>query len=480
MTRPDESQGGAAEPFPAYDELLQRVPEYDRFPRVDELEAATSKLVAASPAVRVWQCGVSAHGHPLRCLEVGSGPRRALLLGFVHPEEPVGSLVIEELLPLFAETSLAAELGFRFSILKTLDPDAARLNEPWFDRPGDLSNFVLHVYRSAYIDQPVWNFPVAYRRYTFAAPPPETRAAMAIIDREPLDFIMSLHNCSFGGGYFYLSDHDPELLDALAATRRAAGVPPHRGEPELPYLRSVGDAMYADVRVADEYEHLTRYGHDPLAKLAAGADSDEYAIQRWGCCAVLAEVPAFMSARVADTTPAGLTRAEAKLRGIAREQEHVEFLRRCLPALRAAAPEGQPWRRAVEGYLSDAAIELPAEARQAQTEPVFAHEASVAQAFDSLHLRELHALCRVGQFVRAADEALKTGGAALGRLALGGELAALGEAAEQRVRTRVTAIQTETGITPVPIRRRVQMQLGALLVALDFVRERLPAHRRRL
>jgi hypothetical protein len=58
-------------------------------------------------------------------------------------------------------------------------------------------------------------------------------------------------------------------------------------------------------------------------------------------------------------------------------------------------------------------------------------------------------------------------------------LAALREAAEQRVRTRVAAIQTETAITPVPIRRRVQMQLGALLVALDFVRERLPAHRRR-
>lgn len=466
----------------SYDELLGRVPDYDRFPSVDELEAATSKLVAASPAVRAWQCGVSAHGHPLRCLEVGGGPRRALLLGFVHPEEPVGSLVIEELLPLLAETGLADELGFRFSVLKTLDPDAARLNEPWFDRPDDLAHFVLHVYRSAYVDQPVWNFPVAYRDYRFDDPPPETRAAMAIIDGEPLDFIMSLHNCSFGGGYFYLSDHDAELLEQLAAARRAAGVPPHRGEPELPYLRNVGDAMYADIRVADEYEHLARYGHDPLKKLAAGADSDEYAISRWGCCALLAEVPAFASTRVADTTPAGMTRADAKLRGIAREQGHVDFLRECLPALQAGVPEGQPWRRAVEGYLSDAAVELLAEARQAQTEPAFAHEASVAQAFDSLHLRELHALCRVGQFVRAADEASTAGGGEGGTSqdhpAQSSELAALRVAAEQRVRTRVAAIQAETDITAVPIRSRVQMQLGALLAGLDFVRERRPPRRR--
>ena len=51
-----------------------------------------------------------------------------------HPEEPVGALVLEYLLPLLAG-GLAEELGFSFSVIMCGDPDAARLNEPWFGEP---------------------------------------------------------------------------------------------------------------------------------------------------------------------------------------------------------------------------------------------------------------------------------------------------------------------------------------------------------
>lgn len=45
-----------------------------------------------------------------------------------HPEEPVGALLLEHLLPLLAD-GLAEELGFGFSVVKVGDPDAMRRNE---------------------------------------------------------------------------------------------------------------------------------------------------------------------------------------------------------------------------------------------------------------------------------------------------------------------------------------------------------------
>ena len=50
---------------------------------------------------------------------------------------------------------------------------------------------------------------------------------------------MGLHNTNFGGAYFYLSEDD-EALSAieLTAVMRGRGIPPHCGEPEMPYLRT--------------------------------------------------------------------------------------------------------------------------------------------------------------------------------------------------------------------------------------------------
>ena len=75
--------------------------------------------------------------------------------------------------------------------------------------------------------------------------------------------------------------------------------------------------------------------------------------------------------------------------------------------------------------------------------------------------RELLALCRIGQFARLLDAGANDR-----------RLAALRDSAEVRVRERVAKVTAAAGIRPVPIRARVQMQLGALLAALAYARER--------
>ncbi len=134
----------------------------------------------------MWTAGRSRAGRPIRCLEIPGGPLQALLVGLPHPEEPVGALMLQYLLPLLA-AGLAEELGFGFSVVMAGDPDGVVLNEPWFDRPYDLAEYLLHVYRPPLADQFEWTFPVEYKRYGFLRPLPEARAVMEVVHRRPLD-----------------------------------------------------------------------------------------------------------------------------------------------------------------------------------------------------------------------------------------------------------------------------------------------------
>jgi hypothetical protein len=52
------------------------------------------------------------------------------------------------------------------------------------------------------------------------------------------------------------------------------------------------------------------------------------------------------------------------------------------------------------------------------------------------------------------------------------KLARLAAEAEARVRDRVAVVTEAARIRPVPLQRRVQMQLAALLASMAYVRER--------
>ena len=73
--------------------------------------------------------------------------------------------------------------------------------------------------------------------------------------------------------------------------------------------------MYRGISLIDDYEFYEAYGADPAVVLTFGTSSDAYAEARWDCFTLVSEVPCFTSPRIADQSPTGLTRREAKLRG---------------------------------------------------------------------------------------------------------------------------------------------------------------------
>jgi hypothetical protein len=462
------AKGGPAV-FPRYDDIVAGVPSYDGYLSVDELEASTDRLIAAHPDTQAWRAGASRSGHDIRCLEVGSGPLRAALVGAPHPEEPIGTLVLEYLLPLLAETDLAERLGFRFSVVKVSDPDGMRLNEHWFREPGDLAGFLLRQYRPPFVEQFEWTFPFDYKRYAFAKPLPEARAVMEVVGRAPLDLYMGLHNSHCSGAYFYVSHDDATLSGELAAVLAAAGLPPHRGEPEMPYLNAFGDAVFEAFDLSDDYEYFDRYGVEPAAALQGGTSSDAYAQAVWDCFTLVAEVPFFTSAKAADASPAGVTRGEAVLRGVEMERASVDWLHERYVEAAGHLTGESPWQRSLHAYLMGSKDDLRAETEMVARESYFAEEATVAQLFSSVYLRELDVLSHAGHLASMAAAEAQQNDA----------LAAVRIAAEEKVRTRTPQLAAAGAIEPVPVRTLVQAQLAALLCTLDAVRERYrPAHPR--
>lgn len=282
-------------------ELVDEVPEFDRFPRVDDLLGAVDEVAAAAPdVVRRRRIGSSRLGEPIHVISIGDAPRSALVFGGVHPNEPIGGLTALHLArTLVADPDLRVDLGYTWHIVACMDPDGTRLNEGWFSGTLTRPEYGREFYRSAPDEQVEWTFPLEYKELYFDRVIPETLALMRLIDDVQPTFMCSLHNGELGGVYYYLSHPADELYPALHAIPRHLGIPLDTGEPEAPYMPVLAPAIYGDASIADAYEYQKNLGLDPTTGLPSGASSGDYAA-RYNTFTLISELPYWSHPDAAD------------------------------------------------------------------------------------------------------------------------------------------------------------------------------------
>ncbi|RLE99545.1 MAG: peptidase, partial [Thermoprotei archaeon] len=82
----------------AVQEAIKGVPHYTCFMTLEELNRSTLQLAEEYPdQVEVFKAGVSREGREILALKIGEGRNVALLFGCPHPNEPVGTLMLEYL-----------------------------------------------------------------------------------------------------------------------------------------------------------------------------------------------------------------------------------------------------------------------------------------------------------------------------------------------------------------------------------------------
>ncbi len=431
--------------------LLDRVPDFHEFLTLEELAASSRALVADHPGLaRVETVGTSTEGRPIELLTIGHGATPALLVGVPHPNEPIGTLTLEFLCRLFCEdAALRKELDATLHVIKVADPDGLALNEGWLKGDFSPARYALNYYRPPHREQVEWSFPVEYKTLSFTTPTAETATVMRVMQRVRPRFFYSLHNAGFCGVYFYVSAERAELFASLAALVADQGLPLHRGEPEVPYLRTLAPAVYGLFGIDETYEYLARtLGEDPAPLIDAGTSSDDWLKRVSDAFSLVCELPYYTAAALDDVTPSGTSRRDAVLAGLARaEALHAES-ERSFAALASRAPDHR-LTRSVTDYLRKTPRRLAAERANAVT-AAYAREATRAEAIDATTCRVFYHLLYLGEVHRLAEMVRER--------QLAADIAA-------RVAAMAGEVQAESGLVVLPLKPLVSVQAGAGLLA---------------
>jgi hypothetical protein len=305
---------------PTDDEIVERamaLPDFSGFPVVDELLNQMEELARAFPELVVAKrIGTSRLHEPITmyslALSSNNDPERrdataknCLVVGGVHPNEPIGSHTIVQLMrDLLNDDALRYRLDTVWHFIPCIDPDGMRLNEGWFDNPSDDETYFRHFYRPAGAEQVEWTFPISYKAKYFDVMLPETQALQRVIDEIRPDFYVPLHNSESGGAYYYVSEPVMDLIPLLHRLPAEFGIPLHRGEPEAAHFTELAPAIFGSSTYQDVYEWREANGLDPAPRGGAGQSSTSYA-RKHGTISLIAELPIWRTFGADDTSPSG-------------------------------------------------------------------------------------------------------------------------------------------------------------------------------
>ena len=444
--------------------ILESVPDYRVFLTVDELKASSRQLAAQYPdAVQVLEIGRSRQGDTIEALKIGDGPRKALLFAMPHPNEPIGSMMLEVLAARLAEDrALRESLGYSWTLIKCIDPDGTRLNEGWFKGPFSVKNYARHYYRPPSFQQIEWTFPVDYETLRFDTPLPETQALMALIEKIRPDFIFSLHNSGFGGVYFYLTEDAPGLYDRFYRLVEGQDLPLHLGEPEMPYAIPYAKAVYAFPPIASMYDFLKdQTGKDPAEILKGGTSSMDYASRFCDPLGLVCEMPYFHNPAIHDSSPSDMVRRYAILEGLATHRAELEMLEERYTAVEGELTVASPFRAAIAEMLRTWRDRLLAYENWARTDPKTERQATVAEKLDNLVIDRFYRLLNLGMFVRLLETQIEATGSSPG-------LDAALETARTWFQARSSALEADLDYSVIPIQKLVRVQLGTALLAAEY------------
>lgn len=445
--------------------IMKDVPDYPAFLTVDELNASSHKLAKKYPGVvELMTIGESRRGEKIEALKIGSGSKNALMFAMPHPNEPIGSMMLEFWSERLAQDStLLKQLDFTWYLIKCIDVDSTRLNEGWFKPPFSLTSYARHYYRPPSQQQVEWTFPVDYKTLHFHAPMPETTALMNLIEKIKPDFMYSLHNAGFGGVYAYISNQEPAFYPDFYEIVKSQGLPLHLGEPETPFAQKFSDAIFGMLGVEDMYEFFAKNsGGDPAPMMKGGTSSFEYACLFKRPTYLVCEMPYFYNPAIVDTSPSDVVRRNAILSSIKDSRKRNEFIQEQYDRVKGSLTVMSPFRQTVETNLEFISQYLAAQENWAKGDPSLDAKATVAEKFDNLSVHNFYELLSLGIFVRLLETQIEESGETE-------LLKSILMTVLNRFENDAAQLEGELKYEVIPIRKLAGVQLGVGLLLSEYI-----------
>jgi len=442
-------------PLPSLADLdADDVPD-DGFPTVDELREDLTRLSRAHPdRLMASILGRSRLGEPIDLFTIAGGARTVIVAAGVHPNEPIGFRSVQHLARLLIAQPETYGFGATWHLVACIDPDGTRLNEGWFAAPLHRDDYYRGFYRPAPVEQVEWSFPYAYRGFGFDAPIPETAALMDLFDRVRPDVFVGLHNGEFGGVYFYTNEADPVLARELSAIPAEYGLPLDVGEPEMPGLAQLADAVFQAPLTREQIDRRLALG---LAEPHAGGAGTADYLERFGTTTMIAELPYWVHPDAADTADADISYRDVLAAKADALEELDELMTGILDTVRGELTIDSPLRRASEAFAPGMGAVAAAERARIATAETD-RPATVAELFGNAQVVRTFQLRFGGILRRALDAEVHAGTATPAVRAAHADLGARWE--------RWIAADPHADLAPVPVNALVGVQLAALFATV--------------
>lgn len=258
------------------DDALRSLPHFEKFCSVAELNALVDSL-RSDVRFQISTAGHSANGLPIYRVICGTGPVKALVVGFPHCKEPVCGMTVFSLLDLLRRAVPSLTTHVQWHIVPCVDPDGALLNEQWTQQPFSLENYMRNFYVQAPRDQVDMSFPISHKKLVWKEPSPEAGVLKAILDQVRPDFFYSLHNAWTGGAGYYLSrDIEHKYHNLLYSFLERNAFPLQRRPIWKEVCRSFGEGIVEIWSVKRHYDHLEASTAAPEKLLTFGGASWDY------------------------------------------------------------------------------------------------------------------------------------------------------------------------------------------------------------
>jgi hypothetical protein len=447
--------------------VLRNVPDFKEFMTVKELDQSSRELADEFDSVELIKIGSSKEGRPILCLKIGEGDRNALLFGFPHPNEPIGSLTVEYLSRFLAENPEATEkLGYTWYFVKAIDPDGATLNEGWFKGGFDPVKYAKNFYRPPGHEQIEWTFPIEYKKLSFNSPPPETRALMRLIDETRPSFMFSLHNAGFCGVYYYVSHEVQAMFTGFTDLVKRVQLPLHRGEPEAPFIKKLHPAIFQMFGIQQSYDFYEENGvDDPQELIKNGTSSDDYLRQATGNrgFTLVCEMPYFYDKALGDDSLTGHDRRELVLESLEYRREAHEYTKLKFDSIRGYCDPVSRIFTSVADSLDNFEKRMEPKIHHAKNSPMYEGKATAAQAFDSMVAWRYYNAFQAAMTARLCAEA------AIAHPDASGELDRIKDELDGWVEQTVVDALNGTSFQVIPIKKLVKVQAGSALIAMQHL-----------
>jgi len=447
-------------------EILKQVPEYKEFMTIAELNASSKKLAKEFDHVELKEIGKSREGRTIYCLKIGEGENNVLLFGFPHPNEPIGSMSLEFLSRFLAENpEFTKETGYTWYLIKAIDIDGAVLNEGWFKGEFDPIKYAKHYYRCSQSDQVEWSFPINYKKLKWETPLPETQALMRLLNELKPKFLYSLHNWDFCGVYFYVTREVGNLFTDLTEFVKSEGLPLHLGEPEIPFRKTLHDAIFQNEGIQTFYDFIEAKGiENPLEFVKSGTSSWDYLknITNEQSFTLVCELPYFTHDSMGDNSLSEFERRDVLLQTLEYNKNNYKHAKRIFNKIKKFCDKSTRIYTAVDDYIKITRPNIDSFIYEIKTSSMYDGKATIAQAFDSnVARRYIRSLLMISMIPRLCEEAISN------HTENEAEIAKIKHNLERWIEQKINKLLNGIQYKVIPIQKLVRVQIGSAFITLE-------------